>query len=103
HREIPAVTFVEECDFTALDAVRGERSHLPYVLHAVAATLPAFPELNARLEGEEIAYLDRYDLGVAVQTERGLVVAVIRAADGRSVDELAAECRRLSEAARAGR
>ncbi len=42
---------------------------------------PEFPELNARLEGDEIVYLDRYDLGVAIQTEQGLVVPVVRGCD----------------------
>ena len=52
------------------------------MLKAVAETLQEFPELNARLEGDQIVYLDRYDLGVAVQTEQGLVVPVVRGCDG---------------------
>jgi len=47
-------------------------------------------------------YLDRYDLGVAVQTEQGLVVPVVRDCDKRSVDELQADVERLAESARAG-
>ncbi|HUP32583.1 MAG TPA: biotin/lipoyl-containing protein, partial [Gaiellaceae bacterium] len=57
HREVPAVTFVEECDFTGLDV----KQLVPLALRAVAASLREFPELNARLEGDEIVYLDRYD------------------------------------------
>jgi pyruvate dehydrogenase E2 component (dihydrolipoamide acetyltransferase) len=102
HREVPAVTVVEECDFTDLDAARGERSFLPYVLQAAVEGLKAVPELNARLEGDEIVYLDRYDLGVAVQTDQGLVVPVLPGADRRSLDELEAEAARLSDAARSG-
>jgi pyruvate dehydrogenase E2 component (dihydrolipoamide acetyltransferase) len=102
HREVPAVTVVEECDFTALDGVRGERSYLPYVLQATVEGLRAVPELNARLDGDEIVYLERYDLGLAVQAEQGLVVPVLRGADSRSLDELEAEAARLAEAARAG-
>ena len=102
HREVPAVTVVEECDFTALASVRGERSYLPYVLHAVVAGLKAVPELNATLDGEEIVFWERYDLGLAVQTEEGLVVPVLREADAKSLDELEAEARRLAEGARAG-
>jgi pyruvate/2-oxoglutarate dehydrogenase complex dihydrolipoamide acyltransferase (E2) component len=98
HREVPAVTFVEECDFTGVDV----RRIVALTLEAVAATLREFPELNARLEGDEIVYLDRYDLGVAVQTPEGLLVPVVRGCDARSVDELDAEVRRLAEAARAG-
>jgi pyruvate dehydrogenase E2 component (dihydrolipoamide acetyltransferase) len=102
HREVPAVTVVEECDFTELNAVRGERSYLPYVLRATIEGLKAVPELNARLEGDEIVYLDRYDLGLAVQTNEGLVVPVIARADTRSLDELETEAARLADSARAG-
>jgi pyruvate/2-oxoglutarate dehydrogenase complex dihydrolipoamide acyltransferase (E2) component len=102
HREVPAVTVVEECDFTALAVARGERSYLPYLLQAVAAGLKEVPELNATLAGEEIVLWERYDLGLAVQTDDGLVVPVIRAADEKSLDELEAEARRLAEGARAG-
>jgi pyruvate/2-oxoglutarate dehydrogenase complex dihydrolipoamide acyltransferase (E2) component len=102
HREVPAVTVVEECDFTALAAARGGRSYLPYLLQAVAAGLKEVPELNATLDREEIVFWDRYDLGLAVQTDEGLVVPVLREADARSLDELEAEARRLADGARAG-
>ena len=102
HREVPAVTVVEECDFTELAARRGELSFLPFVLQATAAALRAHPPLNARLEGAEIVYLDRIDLGIAVQTDAGLLVPVLRAAETRSPEELAAEVARLSEGAQAG-
>ena len=102
HREVPSVTVVEECDFTAISEARGERSYLPYVLEAVVAGLKAYPELNATLAGNEIVYWERYDLGLAVQTDEGLVVPVLRAADEKSLDELAAEAARLAEGARAG-
>ena len=98
HREVPAVTWVEECDFGGLDL----KLLLPTVLKACAEALQEFPELNARLEGDEIVYLDRYDLGVAVQTDEGLVVPVVRGCDSASIDELAAEVARLAEGARAG-
>jgi pyruvate/2-oxoglutarate dehydrogenase complex dihydrolipoamide acyltransferase (E2) component len=72
------------------------------VLKAVAESLKEFPELNARLEGDAIVYLDRYDLGVAVQTDQGLVVPVVRACETKSLDELDQEVARLAEAARVG-
>jgi pyruvate dehydrogenase E2 component (dihydrolipoamide acetyltransferase) len=72
------------------------------VLKACALALQEYPELNARLEGDEIVYLDRYDIGVAVQTEQGLVVPVVRGCDSASLDELAVEVERLAEAAREG-
>ncbi len=84
HREVPAVTVVEECDFTALAAARGERSYLPYLLQAVVAGLKEVPELNATLDGEEIVFWERYDLGLAVQTDEGLVVPVLRVRPTRS-------------------
>jgi pyruvate/2-oxoglutarate dehydrogenase complex dihydrolipoamide acyltransferase (E2) component len=102
HREVPAVTVVEECDFTDLGRARGERSYLPYLLQAVVAGLREFPELNATLDGDEIVFWERYDLGVAVQTDDGLVVPVLRDAAARDLDDLEAEARRLSEGARAG-
>ena len=98
HREVPAVTWVEECDFSNVDL----KSLVARTLEACAAALKEFPELNARLEGDEIVYLDRYDLGVAVQTDQGLVVPVVRDCDRRTRPELAAEVERLAESARAG-
>jgi pyruvate dehydrogenase E2 component (dihydrolipoamide acetyltransferase) len=98
HREIPAVTYVEECDFTSVDM----SLLLPTVLRATAESLREYPELNARIEGDEILYLDRYDLGVAVQTDAGLVVPVVRGCDARSVEELRADVDTLAEKARAG-
>ena len=98
HAEIPAVTFVEECDFTDVEMPLL----LPLVLRATAQSLRDFPELNARLEGDEIVYLDRYDLGVAVQTDEGLVVPVVRGCDTRPVSELRDDVDALAEKARAG-
>jgi pyruvate dehydrogenase E2 component (dihydrolipoamide acetyltransferase) len=98
HREIPPVTWVEECDFEAVDL----KLLVPTVLKACALSLQEYPELNARLEGDEIVYLERYDLGVAVQTEQGLVVPVVRGCGSRPVEELAADLDRLTGAARGG-
>jgi len=98
HREIPPVTWVEECDFTDVDV----KQLLPLVLQAVAATLPEFPELNARVDGNDLVYLDRYDIGIAVQTEQGLVVPVVRNVPEKSVGELGAEIERLAAGAHAG-
>jgi pyruvate/2-oxoglutarate dehydrogenase complex dihydrolipoamide acyltransferase (E2) component len=98
HREIPAVTWVEECDFSDVELKRL----VPLVLRAVTESLREFPELNARVEDGELVLLDRYDIGVAVQTEQGLVVPVVHGADKRSLDELDGEVRRLAEAAQEG-
>jgi pyruvate/2-oxoglutarate dehydrogenase complex dihydrolipoamide acyltransferase (E2) component len=98
HREVPAVTWVEECDFSNVDL----KQLVPRTLKACAESLKEFPELNARLEGNEIVYLDRYDLGVAVQTDQGLVVPVVPGCDTRSLDELQQDVERLADAARSG-
>ena len=99
HQEVPPVTWVEECDFSGLDL----KLLVPTLLQACALSLREFRELNARLEGDEIVYLDRYDLGVAVQTDQGLIVPVVRDCDTRTIDELRVEVDRLADAARAGR
>jgi len=98
HREVPAVTWVEECDFSGLELSRV----VPAALKAAALSLREFPELNARFDGDAIVYLDRYDLGLAVQTDQGLVVPVVRDCLSRTLDELAADVERLADAARAG-
>jgi pyruvate dehydrogenase E2 component (dihydrolipoyllysine-residue acetyltransferase) len=98
HREVPPVTWVEEADFGNVEL----GLLVATTLKAVAATLKEFPELNARFEGDAIVYLDRYDLGFAVQTEQGLVVPVVRDVDSRSLEEVDADVRRLADDARAG-
>ncbi len=114
HREIPAVTHVEECDVTELDATRklliarnpeeAKLTYLPFVLKAVVMGLRLFPALNASLDehAQEIVFHERYDLGFAVDTDAGLSVPVIRDADAKSIFELAREIERLASAARAG-
>jgi pyruvate dehydrogenase E2 component (dihydrolipoamide acetyltransferase) len=97
--EIPPVTWVEECDFTDVDT----RRLLPLVLKAVAESLREFPELNARIEGNDLVFLENYDFGVAVQTEQGLVVPVVRGCDSRSLEELDADVKRLAQAAQEGK
>ena len=98
HREVPPVTWVEECDF---EDVPLERL-LPTVVKACAEALVEFAELNARHDGDAIIFLDRYDIGVAVQTDEGLVVPVVRTADEKTIEELGAEIASLAERARAG-
>ncbi len=70
------------------------------VVKAVIPALRTHPELAATLEGEELVVHHRMDIGVAVDTPDGLLVAVAREADRRGVLELAAEIRRLAEGAR---
>jgi pyruvate/2-oxoglutarate dehydrogenase complex dihydrolipoamide acyltransferase (E2) component len=98
HREVPPVTWVEECDFGSVDMDRLVAT----VVKACAQELQAFPELNARLERDAIVYLERYDIGVAVQTPHGLLVPVVRGCDTKTVDDIHDELTALAERGRAG-
>ncbi len=72
------------------------------LLFAVARTLPTFPELNARFEQDRLFQYARVQLGMAVDTPRGLLVPVIRDADSLSLRALSDEARRLADACREG-
>ncbi|WP_300114968.1 dihydrolipoamide acetyltransferase family protein [Sphingobium sp.] len=114
-RHIPHFTYVEEIDVTALEelreqlnAGRGERSKLtmlPLLIVAICKAIPDFPMLNARYD-DEAGVVTRHGsvhLGMATQTDAGLMVPVIRDAQDRNVWQLASEIRRLAEAARSGK
>jgi 2-oxoisovalerate dehydrogenase E2 component (dihydrolipoyl transacylase) len=112
-RNIPHFAYVEEVDVTELEALRRhlngtlERgapglTYLPFLALALVRVLRAFPQCNAHYDAER-GVLVRYravHLGVATQTPDGLKVPVVRDAQSRSLWELAAEMRRVSEAAR---
>lgn len=112
HRIVPAVTHVEECDVTELDATRrlaNERTtdgpkltFLPFIVKAVVAALKSYPALNSSLDEDagEIVYHDRYNIGIAVETPAGLMVPVIRDAGTKRVSDIAAEVDRLARSAR---
>ncbi len=113
-RHIPHFTYVEECDATALEALRaqlnaahGDRpklTMLPLLIVAICRTLPQFPMLNARYD-DEAGVVTRHGsvhLGMATQTDAGLMVPVIRDAQDKNLWQLAREILRLAEAARNG-
>ncbi len=77
-------------------------SYLPFILKAVALALKAHPVLNSEmdLEGGRLIVKKYYNLGIAVDTEEGLVVPVIRNADRQSIKELASAVGRISDRAR---
>jgi len=114
HRVVPAVTHVEECDVTELDATRrlaNERNPdgvkltvLPFIVKAVVAGLKDHPMLNSSLDedAQEIVVHDRYDIGIAVETPSGLTVPVVRDADRKRVAEIAEDIDRLARSARDG-
>ena len=111
-REIPEATCWVEADATELLAARRAMnvpgapkvSLLALLARITTAALARFPELNATVdtEAQEIVRLPAVHLGFAAQTERGLVVPVVRDAHALTVEELSAEIARLTETARAG-
>ncbi len=78
-------------------------SPLPVVVAALRRVIDGHPLINSTWAGEEIVVYSSIDVGVAVDTERGLVVPVVRDAARRGIEDLAAEIRRLAEAARENR
>ena len=114
-RHIPHFTYVEEIDVTALEAMRadlnaarGQRpklTMLPLLIVAICRTLPDFPMLNARYDDEAgvVTRFGSVHLGMAAQTDAGLMVPVIRNAQDMNPWQLAAEITRLAEAARTGK
>jgi 2-oxoisovalerate dehydrogenase E2 component (dihydrolipoyl transacylase) len=114
-RHIPHFTYVEECDVTDLEtlraqlnAARGDKPKLtllPLLITAICKTIPDFPMINARYD-DEANVVTRYGsvhLGMAAQTDNGLMVPVIRDAQSRNLWQLAREIGRLAEAARTGK
>jgi 2-oxoisovalerate dehydrogenase E2 component (dihydrolipoyl transacylase) len=114
-RHIPHFTYVEEIDVTALEAMRadlndnrGNRSKLtmlPLMIVAICKAVPQFPMINARYddEGGVVTRSGAVHLGMATQTDAGLMVPIIRDAQAKNVWQLAAEITRLAEAARTGK
>jgi 2-oxoisovalerate dehydrogenase E2 component (dihydrolipoyl transacylase) len=114
-RAIPHFTYVDEIDVTALEDMRGDLNAnrgnrpkltmLPLMIVAICKSIPAFPMINARFD-DEAGVVTRYGaihLGMATQTDAGLMVPVIRNAQSLNVWQLAAEIARLAEAARSGK
>ncbi len=76
---------------------------MSFFVKACVVALKEIPEVNAEIDGEEIVYKNHYDLGVAVSTEQGLVVPVLRDADIKSFAEIEAEIADLAKRARDGK
>ncbi|MFQ5413869.1 MAG: dihydrolipoamide acetyltransferase family protein, partial [Phycisphaerae bacterium] len=105
----PHVTHGDEADVTELDRIRRELTEItggdpkvtlmPFLIRAVCVALRRYPIFNASFddEGAQIIYKDYINIGVAVDTPRGLIVPVIAGADKLSVVEIAATLRRIAE------
>ena len=111
-RHIPHFSYVEECDVTALEIMRAELNELrggqskltmlPLLIRAICLALPEFPMINARFD-EDAGVITRYNsvhLGIAVQTDAGLIVPVVRDAQALGLWQLAREIARLAAAVR---
>ena len=113
---IPHFSYVEEIDVTELEALRAHLNAgrtpdqpkltlLPFLIGALVKVLPDFPQINARFD-DDAGVVRRYravHVGLAVQTDQGLVAPVLRHAEQRGLWDLAAEITRLAEGARAGK
>jgi 2-oxoglutarate dehydrogenase E2 component (dihydrolipoamide succinyltransferase) len=99
-RNTAYLTTFNEADMGKVRGLRGrfreefERDHgvklglVSFFVKACCLALKEFPEVNAKIEGDDVVYSDRCHIGVAVSTERGLLVPVVRDADGKSLAEL---------------
>jgi len=115
-RNIPHFAYVEEVDVTELESLRqhlngrlpagaSSLTYLPFIAAALVRVLESFPQCNAHYDTERNV-LVRYHgvhLGIATQTPDGLKVPVVRHAEARTLWDLSAEIRRVSEAARTGK
>lgn len=114
--QIPHVTHQDVADITELETLRrrikgeielagGSLSLTVFVMKAAVAALKTIPRFNASLdtEREEIVIKDFYNIGVAVDTDRGLIVPVIRDVDRKSIRDLALELSEMLNRARAGK
>jgi pyruvate dehydrogenase E2 component (dihydrolipoamide acetyltransferase) len=115
-QRVSDVTIWEDADITELDRVRSKEkeiaaqkgiklTYLPYVIQATLEALRTHPYLNATLddEREEILLKKFYNIGIAVDTQDGLMVFAIKRADRKSLLELAQEISTLAEKARTRR
>ncbi|MGH7557846.1 MAG: 2-oxoglutarate dehydrogenase complex dihydrolipoyllysine-residue succinyltransferase [Gemmatimonadota bacterium] len=106
------VTTVDECDFGDLVELRErikddffaehgyKLTYMPLVMKASIAALREFPQVNASIRGDDIVYHRFYHIGVAVHTEAGLIVPVVKHADRKSMVEIAGEIDELAKKAR---
>ncbi|MGE5338613.1 MAG: dihydrolipoamide acetyltransferase family protein, partial [Gemmatimonadota bacterium] len=112
-RHIPHFTYVEEIDVTELEDLRGKLNDsyaeergkltlLPFLMRAIVLAVRAYPMVNARYD-DEAGVVTRHGavhLGIATQTDAGLMVPVVHHAEARDLWSSAAEITRLAEAAR---
>ncbi|WP_123040628.1 dihydrolipoamide acetyltransferase family protein [Cohnella candidum] len=112
----PHVTIMDEVDVTALVALRNRAkpvaekkgvklTYLPFIVKALVAACREFPALNATIDeaANEIVYKKYYNIGIAADTDNGLVVPVVHDADRKNAWSIAGEIRELAGKARDGK
>ncbi|MBX3430494.1 MAG: 2-oxo acid dehydrogenase subunit E2 [Hyphomonadaceae bacterium] len=112
-RRIPHFAYVEEADLTELEELRAhlnatkrndqpKLTMLPFLMRALVLALPDFPQINARYDDEQgVVYRhENVDIGIATQTDNGLIVPVVRHVEARDVWDSAIEIARLAAAVR---
>ena len=115
-RHIPHFTYVEEVDVTELEVLRarlnarreserGRLTILPFLVRAIVLAVREFPQINARYDDEAdvVTRFGAVHLGIATQTQAGLMVPVVRHAEARDLWASATEVSRLADAARTGK
>jgi len=115
-KSIPQYSYVEEVDLTRLEALRKHLNDrrppaappltfLPFIVAALTRVLEKFPQCNALYDSARgvLVKHEAVHVGIATQTPQGLKVPVVRNAESRALHDLAAEIRRVSEAARANK
>lgn len=109
------LTTFNEVDMTAVMEIRGRRKEsfketygvglgfMSFFTKAVVGALKAFPEVNSEMDGDELILKKHYDIGIAVGTDQGLVVPVVRDADRKSFADIEKDIKNLATRARDGK
>jgi pyruvate dehydrogenase E2 component (dihydrolipoamide acetyltransferase) len=101
-QEAPHIALTIEVDMTQAAQARGDVSYTALLVQVVARALREHPLVNSTLRGDQIVQLYDINIGVAVAAEEGLIVPVIKRADGKSLRDIDAELKDLAERARSG-
>jgi pyruvate dehydrogenase E2 component (dihydrolipoamide acetyltransferase) len=116
YTQIPQLTNFDDVDVTELEHIRKESQKdynaqgvklttMPFLIKAAAVALRQHPIVNASVsdDGDEIIYKEYVNIGIAVDTDRGLVVPVLRDADRKNIPQIARGLSQLAELARSGK
>jgi len=102
-QEAPHIALTVEVDMSTAETSRRGASYTALLVCVVARALRKYPLLNATLRDDQIAILDDINIGVAVAAEDGLIVPVVKEVDRKSLQDIDAEIKDLTERARSGK